>query len=578
MNLFTATPEQIDAALAAMTREQRAEWDALMALPSDNYVTMQDLKIEWLGQLVPLVANPPQRLLMEELGLDPDAPYHDLTDRKLRVRILKARREGISTLVSALFFLDTYNNANRNTAVVAHREDSAGEIFAIYKRFYDNLPKEKKVKAQKSGAGELLWADRGSRITVATAGGVDIKSGATLHNLHKSEYAKWTGDVAAVDASLNIAARWGNIIEETTAKGLNYFYAKWQESVGKIGAYVAIFLAWFLDPRNVSQDTASFVPTEKEATLQKLYNLSKEQMQWYREQAVELKELMPQEYPFSAEEAFIASGNPYFKREPLLEWIGILKKEEFQPLSAVRIPPELPFLQRAFAEGQFKIWEWHKEGNDYIISADPAGGVNVSGDSDFCSASVINVQTRAQVAHLHGRWEPHIFGNMIDELYYFFGLALVAVHRKNHGLAVLQWLLHDKKIPAQKGMACSGVMFYNPAWITETKSAKAHSLQPGWDENSASKPFMMDKLGEAIEQDTFDFRSVLTVEECLRYVHLPGFKSGAEAGAHDDCVSEIALGVTLLSLKFERRREWRRMAQEDEQPEPAVMWDSGRRR
>jgi hypothetical protein len=541
--------------------------------------------VEWQGRMVYLIANPPQRQLIEEMGLDPNATEFDLNDLKLRIRILKARREGISTIVAALFFIDTYNHYHRNSAVVAHIEDSASEIFNIYKRYYDNLPKEKKIKAQRSGGGELFWQDRDSRITVGTAGSVDIKSGATLHNLHKSEYAKWTGDVAAVDASLNIAARWGNIIEETTAKGRNHFYPKWQASKQRKNAYKAVFLAWFLDPRNTAPVIGVFTPTAEEAERMERYNLTPEQISWYREQEAESKELTPQEYPDSDRVAFLSSGKPVFNRKKLEQMEAYV--ETVKPLAAVRFRRDKESysrLVREYAADTLKIFEEPRQDLAYLVVNDSASGINNDDDLDYCSTSVYGFgqfSMLSQVAHLYGRWEPHETAWLVYELWKWYHEGMIGVLSINHGTAVLSTLIHQCEVPVNHGLGWGGIYCHNPSDINERrKDLSAEQRLPGYPENKQTKDFMIGSAQEYITEDMVEVNSTITVGQLFTYAHLTAGKTGGEPGSHDDAVSDLACACAIHRLRGNKAKLGigREGRQERRPMPPKTFIDSSRAR
>jgi hypothetical protein len=550
-----------------------------------QWITLNDL---WVtdpeGVLMPLVLNPVQRTLMAQLGLDPDDPSPTIAGKRLRKRILKARREGVSTLLLALFFLDTYNVPNRRTLSIAHDLESAKGIFEIVHRFYRNLPKEKWREAKHSNPRELYWADTDSRIFIATAGRDNVASGSTLHNVHKSERAKWQfntiGDLRRLDASIDEAGMTANIIEETTANFLNHFYQDWQEAERGESPYAPIFIPWFVMPSYRAAVPLGFTRTQEETARALAYSLDDEQLAWYREKRLERKELTPQEYPHNAAEAFIATGNPYFDRAILNAWNDTVQGVEYNPVAGLSLPLDYPELRVAYAQGHLSVWKWPNDDYDYIVSADPAGGINTDGNRDSCSASVVCVQTWEQVAHLHGLWEPRQFAAQLAELGWLYREALVGVLRKNHGISVLDNLLNTYHYPAQRGRGGSGVYFMdNSQLFNNVEPTPVGSLQPGFDENPRTKPYMYDALGEAISVvPGLVINSRKSVQECLTYVHLPGGGSGGEKGTHDDCVADLALAAVLLTLRFERKRKRReRLAnRQQERAEPAGSAWGGR--
>src|ERR1017187_7487191 len=108
--------------------------------------TLRDLMItDERGRLVPLHLNYVQCEIMAELGFDPDDPSPQIGDKEIRLLYLKARRQGVSTFLSGLVFLDTYNNENRRSMVLAQDIDATKTIFEIARRYYDKLPQHMKI-------------------------------------------------------------------------------------------------------------------------------------------------------------------------------------------------------------------------------------------------------------------------------------------------------------------------------------------------------------------------------------------------------------------------------------------------
>lgn len=549
-------------------------------------ITLADLHVQdkQTKAIVPLlsVLNKPQRDVLTELGIDPEKPLPDLSQTLWRMRILKARREGISTIIAAIYFCDTYNHKERNTVEMAHNEDSAGEIFELYRRFYMHLPAEKKRKAQKQGAGELYWADTNSSISVATAGSMDVKSGATIHNLHKSEYAKWTGDIAAIDASVNIATQYGNIIEETTAKGLNHFYDKWQESKQNKSRYKAYFLPWFADPANVSPVPYDFERTDEEENRVATFGLSDAQLQWYREQKAEYRELTAQEFPHTAREAFVSSGNKVFRMDVLEIWEQ-RQKQQPDPLRQVEFAKRgerFQFWNRLrdqYAAGNLTVWELPGERLHSLVTADPAGGIDRDGNADMCSASAwvfSDMRPLEQVAHLYGRWEPEEFAWICAELAYWYNAAMLCPLSLNHGQSMWNTLVNTVHYPQGRGGGWGGLYYHNPAEVNErVKDLHPDLRTPGFPEGGGGKEFLVGCAQTYVREDRVIVNSPITLAQLFRYVHLAGGSMGAESG-HDDAVSDFYCAAGVYRL----RGKYARLLPEVEEDEPVYHgWGSGRR-
>lgn len=279
-------------------------------------------------------------------------------------------------------------------------------------------------------------------------------------------------------------------------------------------------------------------------------------------------------------EVYRASKNAYFNTTVLNRWLMEVREGLHTPLDYRVVPHDLDSLRELATDGSLRVWETPVKGRRYILTADPASGVNTDGLRDNCSTSVLDAETFAQVAHLWGQWEPHEYASIINDLADWYGDTLVGVLRMNHGGTVLSHLTQDYEWPLATKSRWNGLYVYNPDDVFEaTRDKQKPILLPGWPEDVRTKPYMMDTLGEAIDKEWIIIRSEQSLMECLTYVKLPGNKSGADTGAHDDCVSDLAIGAVLLELMYERPATKRaRYDDEWEQPQPtgSGVWQKRR--
>jgi hypothetical protein len=287
------------------------------------YITTKDGKFELFK------INEPQDKLMtliEKL----------LAEKKpIRIRILKARQMGFSTLISAIGFWWSAMNENSAYAVVAHKDSSASSIFEKNKIFYDNLPKALKPRVNKFNSERISFNVDGdqmtgevkglrSKIFFGTAGGGELFRGETILFLHKSEIAFWEDKNGVLKKSLNATvpyAPFSAIIEETTANGYNEFKDDWDRSVRGQDEYIPLFVGWNELTEYRMTPPPNFKPTERELQLQMQHDLTDEQIYWRRfkiDNDYGGNELwFQQENPLTPEEAFISSGQGVFDGETI---------------------------------------------------------------------------------------------------------------------------------------------------------------------------------------------------------------------------------------------------------------------
>ena len=281
------------------------------------YITTKDGKFE-LFKL-----NYPQRKLMDlvEKGLKENKP--------IRIRVLKARQMGFSTLISAIGFWWSAMNENSTYAVVAHKDSSASSIFEKNKIFYDNLPKPLRPQTNRFNSERISFSIDGggglrSKIFFGTAGGGELFRGETILFLHKSEIAFWEDKAGTLKKSLNATVPYSAftvIIEETTANGYNEFKDAWDRSVRGEDDYTPLFVGWNEMVEYALTPPEGFEMTEKELQLQMEYDLTDAQIFWRRikiNNDYDGNELwFQQEYPLTPEEAFIASGMGVFDSDTI---------------------------------------------------------------------------------------------------------------------------------------------------------------------------------------------------------------------------------------------------------------------
>lgn len=556
------SPEDLlDPACIARIREvltpaERAELDMLLDWEP---VTFADLKIlDVYGDVVDLLKNPPQMALLEFLGIDPNDPYPSIEGALWRIRLLKARRVGFTTIIMAIFFLNVYNRKERFAVSVAHDQKGADTIFQIVERFYRLLPAKKKIKAGRANTRELFWPSTNSRMLALTAGTDNLMSGATLHYVHKSERAKWKGtkeQIAALDASLNIAARWGNIVEETTAQGLNHFYEDWNASVAGTSQYRAFFMPWWRDPRNVAPVPVDFVRTKDEVKRAAAFGLSDEQLAWHRIQAEDLGDLVKQEYPDTPEEAFIASGNPRFNRVWLFDYL-----RRIQPSGYAEgwEPERVEVMETTSWTGTFTVYVEPEEKRKYIATVDTAKGLTEGGDPDYSVCHVYDLDTHEQVAHYRARNETHDYAIDLSIIGTMYNRCMMVVELPGPGAEVLETLInqcHYRQIyfyDDPLDLDPSGTKKRKPGFIMtestkqESESALASLIQANVTIDDANE------TGLYVRPLDITFRHPNTIMELIHYIKITRSKCGAEAGGHDDectCARLFAAVLPVFSTR-----------------------------
>lgn len=271
------------------------------------------------GQLVPFKFRPVQARYYEALCKD----YSEAKNFKgLREMILKARKEGFTSLILGIFAADIiYNDNPPRYLELSYKDDATKQHFRRIKTFIlsyfrkktgieDEQKLEKLVFRSINEGSEFVLAHTGASFYVGTASVRTGERGGTVQGVLFSECAHYpdTGILRAseiIEGTSNmVAVGSGMIFKETTGNGRNHYYTRWQQA--KRGEILDKhrFFSWkeFYTPEQFELIKASFGD----------------------------KNLIPQEYPGDDEEAFLVSGNPFFNQEVLrkhLEAVGEPIKE-----------------------------------------------------------------------------------------------------------------------------------------------------------------------------------------------------------------------------------------------------------
>ncbi len=259
------------------------------------------------GKLIPLKLNKAQLYAYDQIKNQLD------NIGMVRKVIVKGRQQGISTLIEALCFWITIFNYGLKTFILTHESEATKNLFDMVSRYYENLPKDLKPETEVENANELSFQGIDGGYKIGTARNKGVGRSQTIQLFHGSECAFWqnadehaAGILQSVPYSKNTY-----IFLESTANGIaNFFYDKYKESLMPESDYELIFIPWYWQDEYIKELPEGFKVIEDEEKLKKLYKLNDKQLNWRRHKILELKSpaKFQQEYPFTAEEAFISTN------------------------------------------------------------------------------------------------------------------------------------------------------------------------------------------------------------------------------------------------------------------------------
>jgi hypothetical protein len=260
------------------------------------------------GQLVPFIFNDVQRKYYKILCDEYNIEKLGITV-PIREDILKARREGFTSLILALFCADDIMQKNpTNTEVISYRDDGTKAFRARYKHFAvsffakQGITEENKIFS-KNESGELIYRHNGARFYCGTASARVGQRGGTVHKQLYSEVAHYPDGEVMTAAEIveggmrqvDTASGW--IFKETTANGKGNFHYK----------------GWQLEKQGLSRFRPRFFSWRERYTDEEFKTIASEFTD---------PDMLKQEYPATEEEAFLSSGLSFTNEKELLQLVN----------------------------------------------------------------------------------------------------------------------------------------------------------------------------------------------------------------------------------------------------------------
>ena len=373
--------------------------------------------------------------------------------RPIRVIVLKARQLGVSTLIQSLLFARSARRSGVRGVLIAHQDDSTKKIWRMQGVFASHSGSGEFIKSFAEADGPLVW-QHNSRLSCMTAGGKDIAHGETINFLHLSEASRYgegqspeqqarvvqtvTGINAAVAKTPDSA-----VFIESTANGYgNWFEQAWHKAVGGEIDYEPVFIPWFEHPEYTRHPSFGPIRNDQgcdpvEVDLRSQYGLSLEQLNWRRYTIANDcngdDRLFREQYPASAEEAFLVSGSNVFDSETVKLYLQTAKEPLWR--GDIRYVAQKGWQLVEDPRGPLCVWFQPSDRDDYAMFADPAKFHDTQ--NDYWAAVVRRASDSAVVATLMGKWEPGEYADKLAALGYLYGEGLIAVEDTASAPAVI---------------------------------------------------------------------------------------------------------------------------------------------
>ena len=409
---------------------------------------------------------------------------------RVRAIILKARQQGISTYCAGRVFWKAYFMAHSRSVVMAHDSATSDALFNMSKNLIKNMGGEFAPEEVRSNAKEIILKspaypskDAVGSYRLYTAGSPEAGRGTTPTIAHLSEVAFWQHDekiLAGLFQGISQAEGTEVILESTANGAQGEFYRLWKGAVEGRNEYIPIFLPWFITPEYTRDPPGGVLVdlTIEEEELLTTYKLTHGQLYWRRLKIAEGGTLkFRQEYPSSADEAFLMSGSNVFDIEKLDKLIPqpYLKLAEFDDT--------LHSFEK-HREGSLKIFEAPQWETPYVVGADVSLGVG----QDYQAAVIMNKKHEVVATFQNNRIDPAKWGEILFYLGRYYNNALVAVESNSMGIATLQQMEH-----------MGYVNLYRQTKIANVSNEEGERL--GFRTTSATKPAIIGYLKNLVANE-----------------------------------------------------------------------------
>ncbi len=459
---------------------------------------------------------------------------HYIQNRHFRNINLKARQLGFTTLAVIDALDDCLFNEYFEAGIIADDLDNAAKIFDKAKLAFEFLPEwlKKHRKPTTDRVGEYRFPN-GSVFSVDTS-----FRGGTLSRLHVSEFgkisAKWPEKAKEIiSGAFEAVPKNGYIDIESTAEGSSgKFYELCQTAMGKQGKELSslefkfFFYPWWKNPDYEIDAEVDLAPElieyfdylEEDQGIK----LTQKQKNWYVLKKESQEEFMEQEYPSYPEEAFLASGRPFFNQKEVHANIKKLESASFTLKSFCVL--DMEDKEHFF---NVKIFKEPVKDLAYSVAGDPAEGLE---EGDNSALSVLGKDFE-QYAAFAGKVDPDLFGGLLVEVSKYYNNALLAWESNNHGHAV------EGSIKRRK---------YFNLFRRELKEDVSREIKPkiGWLNTMKSKMEMLDEYKESFRDESLKINCVETLREMLTCVI--DEKGNIIVNGKDRVV---ALGISIQGIK-----------------------------
>lgn len=538
--------------------------------------------------------------------------------------ILKGRQMGITTLIILIDFFYALEHAGLLGTFILHEEKALSKWRALLEMQLEAMPpyivengKKRRFRPRvlKHNRDLLLFSNGSSfsyligGVTEREGGGGMGRSQATnfVHGTEVAFYAN-EDDLKTFASSISDIYPHRLQIWESTANKFNHFYDR-VEDAKKSKTVRFIFVGWWRDERKqlhpddprfkafAPNNKLSVLERERVRSVRKLYGfeISLQQIAWYRwkldEEFSGDQDLMDQEFPFTEDEAFIASGGKFFTAPVLTQLTRDAIGESFQAYKYrfTRQWADTDVEQVSDLRAELRVWEHSSKFGFYVVAGDPAYGSSDEADNNCVQVWRAFAEGMDQVAeYCTNEFSTYQMAWVVAHLAGFYGQrdSRVILELNGPGKAVFDELRRVREELMQMPITadnfdlknCLNNMrdFYYQRIDTMTSDLAYHIVM-----TEDIKRMLMSSFKSAIELGRMRPRSIPLIGEMRRLVNKNG-SIAADGGGNDDRAVTAAMAhwcwrkylqPILIGMKMTRRAAYAIDARGGDEPINRLIFD-----
>ena len=507
--------------------------------------------------------------------------------------VLKSRQVGSTTLFFAIDMFYASEYGGLQGAFLIHEEKALDKLRAIIDVFIETMPvkvringKWQKFRPEKvRHSRNLLWFANDSMFTYLIAGTQDRtsagigRSGAS-NFVHGTEVAFYGNPDDIKEFKSAVSSLYAHRLQiwESTANSYNHFFDTC-ETAKRSPTMRFIFVGWWRNElfqfSTDNQHFALYTPDNRLTKLERQrckavkeaydFDISLQQIAWYRWKLEDEfdgdQQSMDQEFPWTPDDAFQATGSKYFDGSVLTDCMRVAAKDsrivEGYRYKIGRRWDTIDVVGWADPRADLWIWEHASQFGYYVVACDPAYGSSDEADHNAITVWRCYAECMVQVAEFCSPvFSTHQTAWVLAHLAGFYGAcdSRVILEINGPGKAVFSELKNVQDYlremsPKDDVHGLRNVLQHMRHYYYSRPDTMAGELAYHWITTEDRRRQMFAGLKSALELGRIIPRSLRMLQQMRRMVNDEGSvivgtgnnSDDKEGGGHDDLVVSAAL-------------------------------------